>query len=251
MATSRLQGRVAIVTGAAKGIGAGIAVALADGGAAVAVNYARDRDGAEMVVEKIAANGGRAVAVQADVRKADQVLRLFNETRDAFGPVTILVNNAGAYTFQPLEDITEDEFHRQFDTNVLGPFLTMKEFARHPEADGGSIINISTAGISNNPPAMALYTATKSAVTSATLIVAKELAWRGIRVNAIAPGGTDTEGARAAGFVGTDAEAAMVAQIPLGRMGRPEDIGPVAVFLASEDARWITGDIIFASGGHR
>jgi len=246
-----LQGRVAIVTGAAKGIGAGIALALADAGAAVAVNYAHDLVGARNVVAKITANGGRALAVQADVREADQIVRLFDQTRDAFGPVGVLVNNAGAYTFGPLEAITEDEFHRQFDTNVLGPFLTMREFARQPEADGGSIINISTAGISNNPPATALYTATKSAVTSATLVVAKELAPRGIRVNAIAPGGTDTEGARSAGFIGTDAEAAMVAQIPLGRMGLPEDIGPVAVFLASDDARWITGDVIFASGGHR
>jgi 3-oxoacyl-[acyl-carrier protein] reductase len=251
MTAKALQGRVAIVTGAAKGIGAGIALALADAGAAVAVNYAHDLVGARNVVEKITANGGRALAVQADVREADQIVRLFDQTRDTFGPVRVLVNNAGAYTFQPLEAITEDEFHRQFDTNVLGPFLTMREFARQPEADGGSIINISTAGISNNPPAMALYTATKSAVTSATRVVAKELAQRGIRVNAIAPGGTDTEGARSAGFIGTDAEAAMVAQIPLGRMGVPEDIGPVAVFLASDAARWITGDVIFASGGHR
>jgi 3-oxoacyl-[acyl-carrier protein] reductase len=251
MTAKALQGRVAIVTGAAKGIGAGIALALADAGAAVAVNYAHDLAGARNVVEKITANGGRALAVQADVREADQIVGLFDQTRDTFGPVRVLVNNAAAYTFQPLEAITEDEFHRQFNTNVLGPFLTMREFAKQPEADGGSIINISTAGISNNPPTMALYTATKSAVTSATLVVAKELAARGIRVNAIAPGGTDTEGARSAGFIGTDAEAAMIAQTPLGRMGLPEDIGPVAVFLASDDARWITGDVIFASGGHR
>ncbi len=175
---------------------------------------------------------------------------MFAAARDAFGPVDVLVNNAGVYTFAPLDGITQAEFHRQFDVNVLGPFLTMQEFAKQPEADGGAIINISAVGLSATRPATALYTATKAALTAATRVVAKELAPRRIRVNAIAPTGTDTEGTRALGVVGSAAEAELVAQIPLGRLGLPEDIGPVAVFLASEDARWITGEVIFASSGH-
>ena len=207
--------------------------------------------GARNVVEKITANGGRALAVQADVREADQIVRLFDQTRDTFGPVRVLVNNAGAYTFQPLEAITEDEFHRQFDTNVLGPFLTMREFARQPEADGGSIINISTAAISNNPPAMALYTATKSAVTSATWSWPK---------NSRRAASALTPSPQAAPTPREPARPVSSAPMPRPRWSPrsrsagwdyPEDIGPVAVFLASDDARWITGDVIFASGGHR
>lgn len=248
---SKLEGRTALVTGGSKGIGAGIAESLAAAGAAVIINYARDHAAAQNVVDNITASGGRALAVQADVSRAADVTRLFTAAHTAFGPVHILVNNAGTYTFAPLGGITEAEFHRQFDLNVLGPFLTMQAFARQSEADGGAIINISTSGISANSPYTALYTATKSALTSATSVVAKELAARRIRVNTIAPSGSDTEGTRAMGFVGSDAAAQMTAQIPLGRLGVPEDIGPVAVFLASEDARWITGDVIFASGGHR
>lgn len=246
---STLEGRTAIVTGASKGIGAGIAVSLAAAGAAVAVNYARDAGAARSVVQKIIADGGRAVAVQADVSRADDVTRLFAETRAAFGSVNILVNNAGRYTFAPLAGISEPDFHRDFGLNVLGPFLTMQEFARTPEADGGAIINISSSAIGTPQPASALYTASKSAMTSATKVIAQELAARQIRVNVIAAGPTVTEGSRALGVIGTDAETQMVRQIPLGRLGLPEDIGPVAVFLASVDARWITGDVIFASGG--
>jgi 3-oxoacyl-[acyl-carrier protein] reductase len=246
---STLEGRTAVVTGGSKGIGAGIARSLAAAGAAVAVNYARDADPARTVVQKIIADGGRAVAVQADVTRTDDVTRLFAETRAAFGPVNILVNNAGSYTFAPLAGISEPDFHREFALNVLGPFLTMQEFARTPEADGGAIINISSSAIGTPQPASALYTASKSAMTAATKVIAQELAARQIRVNVIAAGPTVTEGTRALGVIGTDAETQMVARIPLGRLGLPEDIGPVAVFLASADARWITGDVIFASGG--
>ncbi|WP_205315368.1 SDR family NAD(P)-dependent oxidoreductase [Nonomuraea lactucae] len=165
--------------------------------------------------------------------------------------MNLLVNNAGVYAFMPLEAIAEDEFHRQVDTNVLGPFLTMREFAGQPEADNGSIINVVTAGISNHPPYTALYTATKSALSAATIVAAKELAPRGIRVNAVAPTASDTEGTRAMGFVGSDAGAQTASQIPLGRLGTPDDIAPLIVFLASGEARFITGDVIFASGGHR
>lgn len=248
---STLAGRTALVTGSSKGIGAAIAVALAEAGAAVAVNYARDEQGATAVADKITAAGGRALAVGADVTRPEEVERVFAQVRDGLGPVDTLVNNAGVYTFAPFDAVTPQEFHRQIDTNFLGPFLTMQEFAKQPEADGGSIINISTAGISNNPPYTALYTAAKSALTSATVVVSKELAARRIRVNAIAPTGSDTEGTRQMGFIGSPAEDQMVAEIPLGRMGLPEDIAPVAVFLASDAARWITGEVIFASGGHR
>jgi 3-oxoacyl-[acyl-carrier protein] reductase len=246
---STLDGRIAIVTGAGKGIGAGIAVSLAAAGAAVAVNYARDAEAAQSVVDKIIADGGRAVSVQADVSQAADVSRLFAQTRAALGPVDILVNNAGTYTFAPLAGITEADFHREFGLNVLGAFLTMQQFAQQPEADGGAIINISSAGITTNPVGSALYNASKSALTTATRVVAKELAGRRIRVNAIAAGPTVTEGTRALGVIGTDAEAQMITEIPLGRLGRPEDVGPVAAFLASDDARWITGDVLYASGG--
>jgi 3-oxoacyl-[acyl-carrier protein] reductase len=247
--SSRLEGRIAIVTGGSKGIGAGIAVSLAAAGAAVVVNYAHDDEAAQVVVQKIVADGGRAVAVQADVSRADDVIRLFAQTRAALGPVDILVNNAGSYTFAPLAGVTEPDFHREFGLNVLGPFLTMQEFAKQSEADGGAIINISSSAIGTPQPATALYTASKSAMTSATRVVAKELAGRKIRVNVIAAGPSVTEGTHALGVIGNAAEVQMVSQIPLGRLGLPEDVGPVAVFLASDDARWITGDVIFASGG--
>jgi 3-oxoacyl-[acyl-carrier protein] reductase len=247
--SSTLEGRVAIVTGGSKGIGAGIAVSLAAAGAAVVVNYAHDAGAAEVVVQKIAADGGRAVAVQADVSQADDVIRLFAETRSAFGPADILVNNAGTYTFAPLAGFSEADYHREFGLNVLGPFLTMQQFAQQPEVDGGAIINITSSAIGTPQPATALYTASKGAMTAATRVVAQELAGRKIRVNAIAAGPSVTEGTHALGVIGNAAEAAMVSQIPLGRLGLPEDVGPVAVFLASEDARWITGDVLFASGG--
>jgi 3-oxoacyl-[acyl-carrier protein] reductase len=244
-----LTGRTAIVTGAAKGIGAAVARSMAEAGAAVVVNYLQDEKAAELVVDDIVTAGGRAVAVQADVTRPDDVSRLFVRGRARFGPVDILVNNAGVYAFAPFEAVSPEEFHRQMDINVLGPMLGMQEFVKQPDLQGGSIINITTAGISTTPPYTSLYSATKSAVTAATRVIAKEVAARGIRVNAIAAGPSDTDGTRAMGFVGSPAEAQTIAQIPLGRLGMPDDYGPVAVFLASDAARWITGDVIFASGG--
>lgn len=246
---TKLNGRVALVTGASKGIGAGIATRLAADGAAVAVNYAHDATAADTVVDKIRKGGGRAVAVQADVAQPDDVFALFATTRDAFGPVDILVNNAGVFRFGPLESITVAEFHRHFDTNVLGTLLATQEFASQREADGGSVINITSVGVSSAQPNASLYTATKTSLLGITRTLSIELAPRRIRVNAVAAGLADTEGVRATGLIGTDAEHALVTRIPLGRIGVPEDIGPVAAFLASEDARWITGDTLFPTGG--
>jgi 3-oxoacyl-[acyl-carrier protein] reductase len=245
----KLNGKVAIVTGAGKGIGAGIAAALAAEGAAVTVNYAHDAATADAVVAAIGKDGGRAIAVQADVARPGDVAALFASSREAFGPVDILVNNAGVFRFGPLESITVAEFHRHFDTNVLGALLASQQFAHQREADGGSIINITSVGVSFAQPNASLYTATKTAQVGLTRTLSVELAPRGIRVNAIAAGLADTEGVRATGLIGTDAERALVAQIPLGRIGVPDDIGPVAAFLASEEARWITGDTLFATGG--
>ena len=246
-----LEGRTAIVTGASKGIGAGIARALAEAGASVVVNYAGDADGARRVVEEIVAKGGRARAVQADVTDPEQVQALFAAAREAFGPVDVLVNNAATWGFRPFQAITPELFRHEFDTNVLGPFLTMQAFAAQSEADGGAVINLSTAGITSTPAYSALYTATKSALSTATRVVAKELAGRRIRVNAIAPTASDTESSRAIGFVGSEQAVQAAAQIPLGRIGTPADIGPVAVFLASEAAAWITGETVYVSGGDR
>ena len=246
---SDLSGKVAVVTGASKGIGAGIAKSLAAAGAAVAVNYSSSRDGAERVVADIKAKGGKAVAVKGDVAKAADVSRLFAETKKAFGRIDVLVNNAGIYHFQPLDDITEDEFHRQFNTNVLGTILAAKEAARHFGPDGGSIINISSVASEQAIPSAAVYCATKGAVDTVTRVLAAELGPRKIRVNAIAPGGVETEGTHTAGVIGSDLEKQMVARTPLGRLGQPDDIARVAVFLASDDAAWITGERLTASGG--
>lgn len=244
-----LPGRIAVVTGAGKGIGANIAESLAAEGAAVAVNYVHDEESASDVVERIITKGGTAKAFQADVANADQAERLINDVRAAFGPVDLLVNNAGVWTFAPIEDATEEEFHRHFDTNVLGNILTTREFVRQKEADGGTIVNITSVGVVFTQPQTALYTATKAALVGITRVLSLELAPRNIRVNAIAAGLVDTEGTRASGFIGSDAEAEVVKQIPLGRLGQPEDIGPVAVFLSSDAAKFITGDVLFASGG--
>jgi 3-oxoacyl-[acyl-carrier protein] reductase len=246
-----LIGRTAIVTGASKGIGAAIARALDEAGAGVAVNYAHDEKAAHQVVDGIVASGGRAIAVQGDVTRPEDVSRLFARSRAELGPVDILVNNAGVYAFAPFETVSPEEFHRQMDINVLGPLLGMQEFVKQPDLQGGSIINISTAGISTTPAYASLYIATKSAVTAATRVIAKELAPRGIRVNAIAASPSDTDGTQAMGFVGSDAATQTITQIPLGRLGVADDYGPVVVFLASEAARWITGDVIYASGGLR
>jgi 3-oxoacyl-[acyl-carrier protein] reductase len=246
---SKLAGKVAVVTGASKGIGAGIAKALAAAGAAVVVNYASSKDGAERVVAAIQENGGKAIAVQGDVSKAADVQRLFAETKAAFGTLDVLVNNAGVYQFAPLEAVTEAEFHREFNTNVLGVLLATQEALKHFGPEGGSVINIGSTASRVTPPMSSVYTATKGAVDAITQVLAKELGPRKIRVNAINPGGVETEGTHTAGIIGSDFANQMVAQTPLGRLGQPEDIAPIAVFLASADSGWLTGELLLASGG--
>ncbi|MEF0940514.1 glucose 1-dehydrogenase [Rhizobium sp. BR 362] len=246
---SKLAGKVAIVTGASKGIGAGIAKALAEAGAAVVVNYASSREGADKVVAEITAKGGKAIAAHGDVSKTADVKRLFAETKEVFGGLDILVNNAGVYQFQALGEITEEEFHRQFNINVLGTLLTTQEAVKHFGPEGGNVINIASTAVTMNLPATAVYTATKAAVTSITQILAKELGPRNIRVNTISPGGVETEGVIAAGLIGSDLEKHMVSQTPLGRLGQPTDIAPIAVFLASKDSGWLTGETLYAGGG--
>jgi 3-oxoacyl-[acyl-carrier protein] reductase len=249
--TGTLAGKVAIVTGASKGIGAAIAKALGAAGAAVVVNYASSKEGAQRVVAEITAKGGKALAVQGDVAKAADVQRLFAETKKAFGAPDVLVNNAGIYAFEPLENVTEDEFHREFNTNVLGPILTIQEAVKHFGPDGGSVINISSVASTSAPANSVAYSATKGAVDTIARVLAKELGARKIRVNTIAPGGVDTEGTRSSGIIGSDFAKQIVADTPLGRFGQPEDIARVAVFLASDNARWLTGERITASGGLR
>jgi|SRR5205807_6464766 len=246
---SRLTGKVAIVTGASKGIGAGIAKRLGVEGAAVVVNYSSSREGAERVVAEITGKGGKAVAVQGDVSNAEDVRRLFEEAKKAFGSLDVLVNNAGVFEFEPIEEVTEHEFHREFNTNVLGPILTIQQALKHFGPDGGSVINISSIASENPVPNSLVYSATKSAVDSITRVLSKELGARKIRVNTIAPGGVETEGVHRIGLIGSDFQKQMVEATPLGRFGQPEDIAQVAVFLASEDSRWLTGERIAASGG--
>jgi 3-oxoacyl-[acyl-carrier protein] reductase len=246
---SELTGKVAIVTGASKGIGAGIAKGLAAAGAAVVVNYASGREGAERLVADIAREGGKAIAVKADVSKAADVERLFGETKKAFGSLDVLVNNAGIYRFAPLEDVTEDEFHREFNTNVLGLLLATKEAMKHFGPGGGSVINISSIASMSPTPTAVVYSATKGAVDTITCVLAKELGPKKIRVNAINPGGVETEGTHSMGMIGSDFEKQMVARTPLGRLGQPNDIAPVAVFLASAASGWMTGETIAVGGG--
>jgi 3-oxoacyl-[acyl-carrier protein] reductase len=250
---SRLEGKVALVTGASKGIGAGIAKGLAAAGASVVVNYVSDRAGAEAVVAAISAANGQAVAIQADVSKAADVARMYAEVRTIYGTLDILVNNAGVYKPLPLESMTEEEFHREFNTNVLGPMLMIRESLKHFGPKGGTVINIGSAASQMHPPNYAVYAATKSALDAVTRVLAKELAPRKIRVNAINPGATTSEGTLAAGLYGvkSEFEKQLVAMTPLGRIGHPSDIAPIAVFLASEEAGWLTGEIILASGGLR
>ncbi len=248
---SELTGKVAIVTGASKGIGAAIAKALGAAGAAVVVNYASSSEGANKVVAAITGKGGKAIAVQGDVAKAADVKRLFAETKKAFGAPDVLVNNAGIYAFGPLEAVTEDEFHREFNTNVLGPILTIQEAMNHFGPNGGSVINISSVASTSAPPHSVVYSATKGAVDTIARVLAKELGARKIRVNTIAPGGVDTEGVRSLGILESDFGKQIVADTPLGRFGQPEDIARVAVFLASDNAQWLTGERITASGGLR
>ena len=248
---SKLTGKVAVVTGASKGIGAGIAKELAAAGASVVVNYASSKEGADRVVAEIESKGGKAVAVQGDVSKAADVTRLFAEAKTAYGSLDILVNNAGVYQFGALEDVTEDEFHRQFNTNVLGLLLTTQEGVKHFGAEGGSVINIGSTVSQIALPNTSIYTATKSAVDAITHVLSKELAGQKIRVNSINPGGVETEGTHTAGVIGSDMEKQLIAQTPLGRIGQPGDIGTIAVFLASADSGWLTGELLLASGGMR
>lgn len=245
---STLTGKVAVVTGASKGIGAAIAKALAAAGAAVVVNYASSKAGADAVVAAIVAAGGRAVAVGGNVARAAEAQGLVAAAIEHYGRLDILVNNSGVYEFSPLDAITAEHFHRQFDVNVLGLLLTTQAAAKHlPE--GGSVINISSLVTRITPPASAVYSGTKGAVDAITGVLARELGPRKIRVNSINPGMIETEGAHAAGFIGSDFHHNAVAQTPLGRIGQPDDIASIAVFLASDAAGWLTGEILNAAGG--
>ncbi|ACI52054.1 short-chain dehydrogenase/reductase SDR [Gluconacetobacter diazotrophicus PA1 5] len=247
---SKLSGKVAIVTGASKGIGAGIAKALAAEGAAVVVNYASSKSGADTVVAAITDAGGKAVAVQGDVSRKADAQGLVDAAIGQFGRLDILVNNSGVYEFGAIEEITEEHFHRQFNVNVLGTLLTTQAAVGHLGA-GGSIINISSVVSRITPPHSAVYTGTKGAIDAITGSLARELGPRQIRVNAINPGLVQTEGTQTANVVGSEMEQAIIAQTPLGRTGQVQDIAPLAVFLASDDARWLTGETLIASGGLR
>jgi len=248
---SDLTGKTAVVTGASKGIGAAIAKGLAKAGASVVVNYASSREGADKVVAEINAIGGQAIAIQADVAKADDLKRLFKQAWEAFGPLDVLVNNAGVYQFEALDAVTEAEFHRQFNTNVLGPILAAREALTYFSPDGGSIVNVSSVASELGMPTSVVYSGTKGALDAVTRVLANELAPRKIRVNTIAPGGVETEGTHTMGIIGTDFEKQMVDRTPLGRIGQPDDIAKLAVFLASNDAGWVTGERIAAAGGFK
>ncbi|ABO54391.1 MULTISPECIES: glucose 1-dehydrogenase [Burkholderia] len=245
---SKLAGKVAIVTGASKGIGAAIAKALAAEGASVVVNYASSKAGADAVVGAIVEAGGRAVAVGGDVSKGADAQRIVDTAIETYGRLDVLVNNSGVYEFAPIEAITEAHYRRQFDTNVFGLLLTTQAAVKHL-GEGASIINISSVVTSITPPASAVYSGTKGAVDAITGVLALELGARKIRVNAINPGMIVTEGTHAAGITGSDLEAQVLSQTPLGRLGEPNDIASVAVFLASDDARWMTGEHVVVSGG--
>ena len=245
----KLQGKVAIVTGASKGIGAAIAKELGAAGASVVVNYASSPEGAKKVVDAIVAAGGKAFAVGADMSKPDEITKLFEATVKEYGTLDVLVNNAGIYNFAPIADVTPESFHKQFDVNVLGLLLATQAAVKEFGDKGGSIINISSVVSTSGFPGAVVYNATKGAVDTITRTMANELGAKKIRVNAINPGPVDTEGASA--FLNADVEKAMSAQTPLGRVGKPDDYGPVAVFLASEDSKWITGQTILVAGGFR
>lgn len=247
---SKLTGKVALVTGASKGIGAGIARALAAEGAAVVVNYASSRAGAEAVVADIAKAGGKAVAVRGDVSKAADAKALADAAIEHFGRLDILVNNSGVYEFGALEEITEEHYHKQFNVNVLGLLLVTQAAARHM-GEGSSIVNISSLVTRIVPPASAVYTGTKGAVDAITGALSQELGPRKIRVNAVNPGVVETEGTHSAGFIGSEFEAGAVAKTPLGRIGQPKDIASIVTFLASDDSYWLNGEILFAAGGMR
>jgi len=245
----RLEGKIAVVTGASKGIGASIAKHLAAEGAAVVVNYASSKEGADRVVDEITQIGGKAIALQADVTKKAEVEHLFAKTQEVFGRLDILVNNAGIYEYLPIEDITEEHFHKHFDLNVLGLILTSQQGAKYFGSAGGSIINISSIASTATPATASVYSATKAAVDAVTKSLAKELGSRKIRVNSINPGLVETEGIQAAGVIGSDYQKQIEAQTPLGRIGQPQDIAPAAVFFASSDSAWITGETLHIAGG--
>jgi len=249
----KLEGKVAVVTGASKGIGASIAKHLAAEGASVVVNYSSSKEGADRVVDAIAKKGGNAIAVKANVAKKAEIAHLFAETKKAFGRLDILVNNAGIYEFKPIEEITEEHFHKQFDLNVLGTLLATQEAAKHFDATGGSVINLSSVVSTLGIPGASVYSATKAAINVITISLAKELGPKKIRVNAIAPGMVETEGTATAGV--THEESPMrkqiEAQTPVGRIGQPQDIATVATFLASPDSAWVSGETWFVSGGFR
>lgn len=245
----KLTGKVAVVTGASKGIGAAIAKQLAADGATVVVNYATSREGAQRVVDEIAAAGGDAVAIGASVATESEVQALFAAVREKYGKVDILVNNAGIYSFAPLEQFNPEEYKRQYDTNVLGLFLTTRAALPYFPPEGGSVVNISSVASTLAPPLTAVYSGTKGAVDTITKSWAKELGPRKIRVNAVSPGFVLTEGTHTGGIAGSEFEAGAIATTPLGRAGLPEDIAPPVSFLASDDARWITGETLYVSGG--
>jgi 3-oxoacyl-[acyl-carrier protein] reductase len=248
---SKLAGKVAVVTGASKGIGAAIAKGLAAEGASVVVNYASSKEGADKVVSEITSKGGNAIAVQGDVAKAADIKQIFAASHKAYGKLDILVNNAGVYQMTPLADITEEQFHRQFNTNVLGLILATQEAVKQFGDKGGSVINIGSVVSRITPPNSAVYTGTKGAVDAVTGVLSRELGPKKIRVNALNPGLVETEGTHTAGFIGSEFEKASNASAPLGRTGQPEDIASIAVFLASDDSGWLTGETILAGGGVR
>ncbi|WIG55644.1 MAG: Oxidoreductase, short-chain dehydrogenase/reductase family [Rhodanobacteraceae bacterium] len=247
---NKLEGKVAVVTGASKGIGAAIAKALAAEGAAVVVNYASSKQGADAVVAEIDKAGGKAVAVKGDVSKAAEAKAIVDAAVQHFGRLDVLVNNSGVYEFKPLEDITEEHFRQEFDVNVLGLLLTTQAAAKHL-GEGGSIVNIGSLVTRISPPASAVYTGTKGAVDAITGVLARELGPRKIRVNTVSPGMVETEGTHAAGFIGSEFAANAAAQTPLGRIGQPQDIASIVTFLASDDSHWLTGEQLYASGGMR
>ena len=251
MKNGKLNGKVAVITGASKGIGAGIAKQFAAEGASVVVNYSFAKSDADKIVDEISKAGGQAIALQANVAKKAEVERLFVETEKAFGKIDVVVNNAGVYEFMPLEEVTEQQFHRMFDINVLGLLLVTQEALKHFKSDGGSIINIGSLASTLTPPTGAVYNGTKGSVDAITRTLSKELGARKIRVNSINPGMVVTEGSAAGGFLTGDFRKTMEMQTPLGRIGEPIDIAPAAVFFASDDSSWVTGETLIIAGGLR
>jgi 3-oxoacyl-[acyl-carrier protein] reductase len=248
---SKLSGKVAVVTGASKGIGAEIAQQLAAAGATVVVNYSSSKEGADRVVANIKKQGGQALAVQANLSKPEEIQKLFAETKKAFDKVDILVNNAGVYEFAPLENVTPELFHKQFDLNVLGLLMATKEAVRLMGSGGGAVVNISSVAADLAPPTTSVYSATKAAVNAITRSLAQELGPKKVRVNAVNPGMVETEGTHSVGIMESDFRKQTEAQTPLGRIGQPQDIAPAVVFLASDDSSWITGETLYISGGLR